>query len=147
MVVVNGGADRTASDAIGMRRSTRRVSQYERDRLATNQILFLLESAWLQPKPVEVRHNVLVVEAAGCSFKISLDKTGLPERVQSKPFDYHLQHYRDVNGVMLPTRIASSAGMRESIWDADYEVDAKFNPKLFERVPDLAAGPEPWRQK
>jgi hypothetical protein len=35
--------------------------------------------------------------------------------------------------------------LREFTWDVDYEIDAKYNPKLFERMPDLANGPEPWR--
>ena len=31
--------------------------------------------------------------------------------------------------------------------NVDYEIDAKYNPKLFERMPDLGNGPEPWRQR
>ena len=65
----------------------------------------------------------------------------------SSPYDYRLQHYRDFQGVMLPARVASVGSMVESIWDVDYEVDAKYNPKLFERMPDLANGPEPWRMR
>jgi hypothetical protein len=44
-------------------------------------------------------------------------------------------------------RVASISGMREEVWDVDYELDAKFNPKMFERMPDLADGPEPWRKR
>jgi hypothetical protein len=121
-----------------------------------NQLVFLLESAWLQPQPVEVRHNVLVVEAAGRTYKLFLNGAGLPERVLSLPmpsekrkaiYDYRLQRYRESQGVQLPMRVASISGMREAVWDVDYEIDAKYNPKLFERMPDLADGPEPWRKR
>jgi len=49
--------------------------------------------------------------------------------------------------VWLPASVTSSDGMRQWTWDADYEMDAKYNPKLFERMPDLADGPEPWRKR
>jgi len=155
-IVVDGTADRVAVDATGFPRNARHLTSYERDRLALNQIVFLLESAWLEPQPVEVRRNVLVVEAAGRTYKLFLDSTGLPARVLSLPmrgekhrvqFDYRLQHYRDFRGVMLPVRVASISGVHQSTWDVDYEVDAKYNPKLFERMPDLANGPEPWRMR
>jgi hypothetical protein len=48
---------------------------------------------------------------------------------------------------MLPARVTSIDGVRASIWDVDYEIDAKYNPKLFERMPDLGNGPEPWRMR
>ena len=48
---------------------------------------------------------------------------------------------------MLPARVTSSRSVTESTWDVDYEVDAKYNPKLFERMPDLNDGPEPWRRR
>jgi hypothetical protein len=155
-IVVDGTADRVAEDATGIPRSVRHITPYEHDRLVLNQVIFLLESAWLQPQPVEVRHNVLVVEAAGRTYKLSLDSANLPERVLSPPipgqkpkiqYDYRLQHYRDFQGVMLPVRVMSISGVREATWDVDYEIDAKYNPKLFERMPDLANGPEPWRMR
>lgn len=155
-LVVDGSADRAAMDATGVPRHARHLSSYEHDQLALNQIVFLLESAWLAPRPVEVRHNVLVVEAAGRSYKLFLDSASLPERIQSLPlrpekhankYDYRLQRYRDFQGVMLPARVESVSGVHASIWDVDYEIDAKYNPKLFERMPDLGNGPEPWRQR
>jgi len=155
-IVVDRTADRVAMDATGIPRNARHLTSYEHDRLALHQIVFLLESAWLQPRPVEVRHNVLVVEAAGRTYKLSLNSANLPERVLSPPihgqkpkiqFDYRLQRYHDFEGVMLPARVTSIDGTREAIWDVDYEIDAKYNPKLFERMPDLANGPEPWRMR
>jgi len=155
-IVVDGTADRVAMDATGIPRNARHLTSYEHDRLALHQIVFLLESAWLQARPVEVRHNVLVVEAAGRTYKLTLNSANLPERVLSPPmpgqkpkiqYDYRLQRYRDFQGVMLPARVASIDGVRESIWDVDYEIDAKYNPKLFERMPDLGNGPEPWRMR
>jgi hypothetical protein len=153
-IVVDGTAGRAATDATGIPANARHLTPDEHDRLALNQIVFLLESAWLQPQPVEVRHRVLVVEAAGRAYKLFLDSAGLPERVLSlprpsekhmTPYDYRLQRYHDFDGVMLPARVVWIGGLREWTWDVDYEIDAKYNPKLFERMPDLANGPEPWR--
>jgi hypothetical protein len=155
-LVVDATADRTAVDATGIQRTAGRLTAQEHDRLALNQVVYLLESAWLQPQPVEVRHNVLIVEAAGRTYRISLDKASLPERILSIPmrsekhkvvYDYRLQRYREYQGVMLPARVALIGGTREATWDVDYEIDARYNPKLFERMPDLANGPEPWRQR
>jgi hypothetical protein len=155
-LVVDGSADRAAMDATGFPRHTRHLLPAERDQLELNQIVFLLESAWLAPRPVEVRHNVLIVEGADRSYKVFLDSASLPERIQSislrsekhsHQHDYRLQRYRDFQGVMLPVRVESISGVHASIWDVDYEIDAKYNPKLFERMPDLGNGPEPWRQR
>jgi hypothetical protein len=97
-----------------------------------------------------------VVQAAGRTYKLFLNSASLPERVWSPPipgqkpkieYDYRLQRYRDFQGVQLPARVASMGSVRAATWDVDYEVDAKYNPKLFERMPDLANGPEPWRQR
>lgn len=155
-LVVDLTADRTAEDTTGIPRHARHVSAAERDRLALNQIVFLLESAWLQPKPVAMRRNVLVVEASSRTYQLSLNRDNLPERILSPPvpgqkpkikYDFRLQQYRDFQGVMLPARVTFVSDVHEATWDADYEVDAKYNPKLFERMPDLANGPEPWRQR
>ena len=155
-IVVDGSANRVAMDATGAPRSTFHLTSWEHDRLALNQVVFLLESAWLQPHPVEVRHNVLVVRAAGRTYKLFLNKASLAERVLSPPiegqkpkiqYDYRLQRYREFQGVMLPVRVVSIHDVREATWDVDYEVDARYNPKLFERMPDLANGPEPWRMR
>ena len=72
-------------DVTGIPRHARHLTPSEHDQLTVNQIVFLLESAWLQPQPVEARHNVLVVEAAGRTYKLFLDKASLPERVISPP--------------------------------------------------------------
>jgi len=155
-IVVDRTADRVAMDATGIPRNARNLTSYEHDRLALNQVVFLLESAWLQPQPVEVQHNVLVVEAAGRTYKLFLDSASLPERILSPPipgqkpkiqYEYRLQRYREFQGVMLPARVVSIDRVREGTWDVDYEIDAKYNPKLFERMPDLANGPEPWRMR
>jgi hypothetical protein len=153
-IVVDGTADRAATDATGIPRNARHLTAYEHDRLALNQLVFLLESAWLQPQPVEVRHNVLVVQAAGRAYKLFLNGAGLPERILSLPkpsekpktlYNYRLQRYREFQGVMLPSRVVWVGRLSEFTWDVDYEIDARYNPKLFERMPDLANGPEPWR--
>ena len=153
-MVVDGAAGRVAMDATGIPRNARPLPAAEHDRLALNQVVFLLESAWLQPRPVAVRRNVLTVEAAGRTYELFLDSASLPERIVSPPvpgqkpkiqYEYKLQRYRDFQGVMLPARIVRITRLQEGTWDVDYEIDAKYNPKLFERMPNLADGPEPWR--
>ncbi len=155
-LVVDANHDRAAADATGIPRSSRHLSLQERERLILNQIVFLLETAWLAPRPEEVRHNALTVVASGHTYKVFLDKAGLPERILSQAdrgekhgtrYDYRLQHYRDYDGIQMPARVTQVDGVRESVWDVDYEFEAKFNPKLFERMPDLANGPEPWRMR
>lgn len=154
-ITVDGGADRVAMDANGIPRTAWHLTRMERDRLTLNQLVFLLETAWLQPAPVAAKHEVLTVEAGGRTFRLSLNKEHLPERVLSlsnsgkkrkTEYDYHLDRYREFQGVFLPTRVALTTGLRLWTWDVDYEIDAKYNPKLFERTPDLADGPEPWRR-
>lgn len=147
-IVVDGTADRVAMDVTGQPRGARHLGQMELDRFTWNQIVFLLESAWLQPQPVETRRNAVTVQAGGRTFQVFLNHANLPERIVSKhAYDYRLQHYREFDGVWLPASVTSSDGMRQWTWDADYEMDAKYNPKLFERMPDLADGPEPWRKR
>jgi hypothetical protein len=155
-IAVDETADRTASDITGMPRGARHLSASEHDQLILNQIVYILESSWLHPKPVELRRNVLTVEAAGRRYKLFLNEAGLPERVLYVParsekhadhYDYRLQRYRDFEGVMLPLRVSLVGRTIQWSWDVDYEVDAKYNPKLFERMPDLANGPEPWRMR
>ena len=155
-IVVDMAAGRIAMDATGTPRTAWHPSAFERDRLVLNQLIFLLESAWLQPRLIEMRHNVLVVEAGGRTYRLTFNRDDLPKRIFSPPipklkpkvqYDYKLERYRDFDGIMLPTRIESSGNVRAGTWDVDYEVDARYNPKLFERMPDLANGPEPWRMK
>jgi len=155
-IVVDGDADRVAMDVTGMPRRARQVGPAERDHLTLNQIVFLLESAWLQPQLIGVKRNVLTVQAGERTFRVTLSSSSLPERIQALPnrgdkpkisYDYHLDNYGDFQGVLLPKRVGLISGLRERIWDADYEVDAKYNPKLFERMPNLADGPEPWRKR
>ncbi|HTT60950.1 MAG TPA: hypothetical protein VMG35_03885 [Bryobacteraceae bacterium] len=154
IIVVDGPSRRVAMDANGTPRVAWHLTSLEHDRMTLNQIVFLLESAWLQPRIVETKRNTVTVEAGGTTFRIYLDRSYLPERVLSlrapgekhyRAYDYRLQHYRDFQGVMLPVRVTRINGVVQWTWDVDYEVDAKYNPKLFARMPNLADGPEPWR--
>lgn len=155
-VVVDRTADRVAMDATGIPRKSWHLTAAEQDQLALNQIVFLQETAWLVPQPLAVRRNLLTVQASGRTYKLFLNKKNLPERIVSPPipgqkpkiqYEYRLDRYRNFEGVMLPTRVTSIADVRQWVWDTDYEIDAKYNPKLFARMPDLGNGPEPWRQR
>jgi hypothetical protein len=152
-IVVDAGANRIAMDATGMPRRQASLGGPQRERLMLNQILFLLDSNWLHPEPVEVRGRVLTVQAGERTFQLSLNSAHLPERIRSSlvpgqaiqtKYDYRMQNYRAFAGILLPTRVSETSASGEAVWDVDYEVDAKYNPALFQRMPDLAAGPEPW---
>ena len=54
-IVVDGTAGRVAMDANGRPRATWSMTPAERDRLTLNQLLYLLETAWLRPEPLEVK--------------------------------------------------------------------------------------------
>ena len=153
--VVDAASGRVATDVNGMPRRVFQMSGAEQDRLTLNQIVYLLETGWLHPEPVSANGNELTVEAGGRTFRLHLNNAPLPVRVYSpslpgrKPkvsYDYHLSHYRDYEGVQLPTRVTLVSHVAWT-WDVDYEVDARYNPAVFARTPDLAAGPEPWRQQ
>ncbi|MGA2131580.1 MAG: hypothetical protein ABSH50_04620 [Bryobacteraceae bacterium] len=155
-IVVDGTASRVAMDANGTPRVTFAITARERDRLTLNQVIYLLESAWLHPRVLAAKGRTLTVEAGGDTFRITLDTAGLPERVtamemqgrKSKDrYDYRLERYRELQGILLPGRVTWSSGLRQWTWDVDYDVDAGFNPQFFARMPDLANGPEPWRQR
>lgn len=154
-IVVNQSAGRVSMDANGTPRVTWPLTRKELDRLTVNQVVYLLESASLEPHPVSVKGRNLTVEASGCTFQITLDPAALPTRIvvmhsqdrkQKKMYDFQLTRYHEFKGIQLPARVTWIGGMTEWTWDVDYEVDADFNPKFFERMPDLANGPEPWRQ-
>jgi hypothetical protein len=152
VVVVDADANRVSTDANGMPRSTGSLTEVERDQLALNQVVYMLETAWLRPSPVSFKHTTLTVEAEDLTFDLFLDKAMLPERIIMHPFgrgthtyDYHLQHYRDFHGIQLPASVVLIHGRSESNWDVDYELDARFNPSIFSKMPDLANGPEPWK--
>ena len=147
-IVVDGAAGRVAMDANGTPRAAWPITGMERTRLTTNQLIFLLESAWLQPHLQSVKGRTLTVDADGIAYRISLNSAGLPERVKSRDGgDYRLERYREVQGIQLPARIAWASGLRQWTWDVDYDLDAPYNPAFFTRMPDLANGPEPWRQR
>ena len=116
-IVVDAAADRVAMDANGKPRSARKLTVVERDRLTLNQLLYLLDTAWLRPEPVEGKpggmhlrkHTVVTVRAGGRTFDVFLNSANLPERVFSDrsedskaKYDYQLDHYREFQGIQLP---------------------------------------------
>ncbi|MFN7993302.1 MAG: hypothetical protein U0Q18_06860 [Bryobacteraceae bacterium] len=155
-LVVNGSTDRIAMDATGIPHTVWTLTPIERDRLTLNQLVYLLESAWLQPIPVSSRGRALTVEAGGRTFELSLNGSHLPERIVSAAlpgekskniYDYRLLHYREVDGIALPARVIWTVNRQAQwTWDVDYEINGRYNPKFFEHMPDLALGPEPWRR-
>ena len=74
-IIVNAAAGRVAMDATGHPRTTWNLSAFEHDRLTLNQILYLLETAWLKPEPLTVRpahlrkYNILTVRCRRAYFR------------------------------------------------------------------------------
>jgi len=121
-------------------RNARHVSSSERDQLVLNQLVFLLESACCS-RSVEARHMSWRCRRRA-HYKLFSISASLPSGSYRFPsLAKNTQTLRlptaalpRVPGVMLPGASRRSAPARIT-WDVDYEIDAKYNPKLFERMP------------
>ena len=128
--------------------------------------VYLLETKWLKAEPLRPikgkigRQEVDGVEVflpgfyptdRGTIYSVYLDATThLPIRFTdrmiaydavSAPVDY--RNYKKINGVMIQTEVNSGSG-----WSpCPVEINPDYDPKVFERVPDMNAGPYQWRKK
>jgi hypothetical protein len=130
------------------------------------QLLYLLETTWVKPKLLTASKGTLgfrsvdIVKVQLEQFQISvyLDaKTRLPSRIAYHSNEggrnlkvgdifewYGLSDYREVNGIMLPHLISHTHGSTRQV---RYEVNPAYDPHVFTRKPQIAAGPEQWRPK
>ncbi|MGE0133174.1 MAG: HEAT repeat domain-containing protein [Blastocatellales bacterium] len=132
------------------------------------QLYLLLETRWMQPKPLSAskarvngksadRVDVLI---EGYSmpqrFAVFLDeKTHLPVRIalcRNVDTDEitdvccfsNLRGYTEIAGVKIPLE---STGQRDSTWDRkQIEINAEYDPQFFDRPPDHNAGGLQWRK-
>jgi hypothetical protein len=128
--------------------------------------VYLLETRWLKAEPlrpmkgkigqqevdgVEVFLPGFYSTDRGTIYKVYLDvPTHLPVRFidrmvayepESPPVDY--RNYRKINGIMMQTEVNSGNG-----WSpCPVEINPEYDPQVFERVPDIKAGPYQWRKK
>jgi hypothetical protein len=138
-----------------------------------NACTFLLETKWLQPRPVRIRsakvgkERLDVIETNfptleeyknwGIDFYI--DPESLVVRMAVSR-DYKGEHYnewffedfRNVDGIMLPTKGAVQRDLTK--WPSknrfsplSFQFNVAYDDQLFERAPSVAAGPDAWKPK
>src|SRR5262245_26526141 len=56
---------------------------------------------------------------------------------------FDLKDYREVAGIQAPTAISAKNGRWGSLI---VEINVDYDPKFFERMPDMNAGPYQWRK-
>lgn len=124
-------------------------------------LVYLLECKWFKPKLVKVSESrlglrkVFLLEARVDQFRVGIhvDKDSfLPLRIgyytretgDDQFMWYGLDDYREVAGIMLPHSISYEG---KGWVPTKIEVNVRYDPRVFERPPDLKAGPEQWRAK
>ncbi len=134
--------------------------------LRDNQLRFLLETRWQRPELLSAgkatiggrsydRVDVRIPGDTAASHAIFLDeKTHLPMRFQTcrdtkgtltgSNWGTEFRSYKVIDGISLPTQISEIGSGR---WDKiQIELNPEYEPKVFEREPDLRAGPFQWRK-
>ena len=128
-----------------------------------NQLLYLMETKWFQPKIETLRVEKLnsskvdVIEVSFGKEKIEYfidNKTNLPNRIKFKTwFDetksyyedsYHLENYSEVEGVMFPQIVRRG---KKTDTKTTYLVNVKYNEKLFDKPPNIKLGLDAWMPK
>ncbi|MBS1787314.1 MAG: hypothetical protein JST85_06320 [Acidobacteria bacterium] len=127
--------------------------------------VYLLETKWLKVEPlrpikgkigqqevdgVEVFLPGFYPADSGTIYKVYLDaKTRLPLRFVDRMVAYDAEssvdyrNYKEMKGVMMQTEVNSGHG-----WNpCPVEVNPDYDPQVFERIPDIKAGPYQWRKK
>lgn len=128
--------------------------------------VYLLETKWLKAQPLRpIKGKIGQQEVSGVEvflpgfyptdrgtiYSVYLDaNTHLPIRfvdrmvafdAVSDPVDY--RNYKSIKGIMMQTEVNSGNG-----WSScPVEINPDYDPKVFERVPDMNAGPYQWRKK
>ncbi|MCI0564247.1 MAG: hypothetical protein MN733_37715, partial [Nitrososphaera sp.] len=150
-----------------MRREMKSYDSAKMEFLYRPQIEYFLETRWLRPKLLSAskatigrknvdRVDVLVeVENLRIRFAVFLDeKTHLPVRVGScrdektceqitRGMDFRA--YREIAGIKIPTESCGIIGGDK--WNRiHFEINAEYNPEVFDRPPDPNAGPYQWRK-
>ncbi len=136
-----------------------KLSPEHRSKFDDVQLTLLLESKWFKPELLGASKNrigpkqVDVVELKAGGFKIGVfldEKTHLPTQLiyysnykAGKILNrYELSDYREIAGILIP----HSFNVGGSGWgEVKVEINVKYNPRVFERPPDISAGPEQWR--
>jgi hypothetical protein len=143
------------------------------NRFLEEQIRHLLETKWLHPKPIRAstatvrgksvdRVDVLVDWCGDPSRKVMryavfLDReTHLPVRIgmvyyPNKDDLLHwtdFRNYQEIGGIKVATQTSyGNPSHGQQKWNnVRLEINAEYDPKVFDREPDLNAGPFQWRK-
>src|SRR5262245_61238644 len=141
-----------------------RLNEGAHSRLDIPQMNYLLETQWFRPEILRASKSdirgksVDLVEVLdkghGTPWRYGIfldEKTHLPVRIgtysnrrQDDMFTWvDLGEYREIAGIKVPTAISSEGGR----WDrVQVEINADYNQEVFEREPDMKAGPYQWRK-
>jgi hypothetical protein len=118
------------------------------------QLMYLLESNWVRPRPVSVRSertvDVLQIEVDGQQYDFAIDRktklvTSLTSYSEDKGKTYEnvvkFSDYNDVNGIMMPLTVEMDDGHKER---SDIAINADYDENIFNRAPSIDAGSHAW---
>ncbi len=127
------------------------------------QLTYLMETKWFQPKIERLKtekvkgKQIEVVEVLFGRLKIEYfidPKTYLPNRIKIRTWieetqsyyeiGYFLEDYIEVEGVKLPQIIKQG---KKTKTKTVYQVNGKYNEKLFDNPPSIEAGAGAWKAK
>jgi hypothetical protein len=138
-----------------------------RSRLLNPQLYYFLETKWFKPQILRASKSKIggksvdlvevFVTGYGTPFRYGVfldEKTHLPVRIGIYSDDrqgdemfwwVNLSEYREIAGIKVPTAISSEDNPR---WGHPrLEINPDYDPAVFEREPDMKAGPFQWRAK
>jgi hypothetical protein len=125
------------------------------------QLMYLLESKWLKPRPVNVTArragfrvvDVVQTEVEGERYDYTIDRaTRLPIRFtfytqnKGKVYTYltRLSDYADVEGIKVPLTIEmEDNGQKER---SEIKFNVEYDGEIFTKAPSIRGGPEAWRK-
>jgi hypothetical protein len=129
--------------------------------LIITQLMYLLESEWVRPKPLAVTtvrigfrvFDVVQTEVNGARYDFTLDrKTHLPVRFTFYSQDLgrtfvhtnEMSDYSDVDGINVPLTWKAEDGHKEK---SEVKFNVEYDEKIFLKPPPFEAGPEAWKKK
>lgn len=146
----------------------KRTEIYPRERqfIFYAQLLYLMESRWLKPKPLAAGAERIgfkqydVVETLVNRERVDfyLDrKTHLPTRVvihyassaSEKAYNivFDLDNYAEVSGIQMPQKVTRVGNLVNEVERVNYQLNVAYDESLFERPPTIEAGAEAWKPK
>jgi len=121
------------------------------------ELMYLLESNWLTPKPVGLTRegalDVVRVEVDGQWFDFAIDRKAKLVAKFTSYSEYKgktyvdvtkFSNYRAVNGIMMPRVIEMDDGHKEY---SDIQINVEYDENIFTRSPSIDAGSHAWMKK